>query len=376
MKHYLEIKGDNYEIGYAVGKYWGKYLKRCQKKYSRYDDKNKRELIELYIKLLSCSWKKDFTPLMINTSKYFPDIMSEVAGMEKGVAESGFITSFVNIFGLCLGETGDPSCHCSSIVAKTNNGYLMGTNDEDYTVDPLLLSKVHLKKDRGHKKFVSISHPFQLLGSAAGMNKHIAFQGNSIGFSEKVYYKIKDTWHCRVPKTILTRRMLDMDSIDEIKHLLKSYHCTLPNHHYIISHNKAFSVDVVPKVDNINCSKGSLVKIIKIKDRHFHTNHFLKGNRSQQKDYLNDDSWEWSNKKDLKDSKARFKKLSDRLQMKSLMSVDDIRIILLGMAKEYKKFTSASLLFKMSDRESFCESLFYFNKKKSVSLCIKKSSKV
>ncbi len=361
MNNYLEIKGSNYEIGYAAGKYWGKYFKQCRKRYSRQKERNKRQVIDKYIDWLSCSWKNEFAPLLRNTAQYFPEIISEIAGMEKGVTDSGLKTSFVNIFSLCLGETGDAAYHCSSIVAKTKYGYVMGTNDEDCTVDPLLFAKVYLKDGKFYKKFVSVSHPFQLFGSAAGMNMHIAFQGNSIGFSTEVYNKLKSTWSCRIPKTVLSRKILDLHSIDEIKQLIQSCHCTLPNHHYIIAHDSAFSVDVIPKLGNISCSNGNSVKITKIKDRHFHTNHFLTGNWSQRQSALPDEKWEWSCNDDLKNSKDRYKKLADRLEKrKGLLEIKDIKEILLSLAKEYKKFTSASLLFEMHDRFAFCESFFYF----------------
>jgi hypothetical protein len=360
MNNYLEIKGNNYEVGYAVGRYWGKYFQQCRKKYRRVQERKKRQLIDNYIDWLSSCWKNEFAPLLRNTAQYFPEVINEVAGMEKGVNDSGLRTSFVNIFSLCLGETGDPGYHCSSIVAKTKNGYVMGTNDEDCTVDPLLLAKVSLKSGNLYKKFVSISHPFQLFGSAAGMNMHIAFQGNSIGFPRKVYNKLKTTWGYRIPKTVLSRKMLDLDSIEEIKHLLQSCHSTLPNHHYIISHDKAVSVNVVPKLDKIDCSQGNSVKITKIKDRHFHTNHFLIGNQSQRKSYLTNETWEWSWPNDLNNSKERYKKLNDKLEKKSLLDIEGIKEILLGMAKEYKSSTSASLLFEMHNRWAFCENFFYF----------------
>ena len=365
MRNFLEIKGSHYEIGYHLGKYWGDYFQKLEK--NKGQGRQKKKLVEKYlhewISRESRYWNREYEPLLENTMKHFPEIIYEIEGMEKGVTESGLSTSLMNMFELCLAETGDKECHCSSMVAKTKRGFVLGTNDEYTSVYPLLFAKVSLENGESSKRFASISHPFQLLGSAAGMNKHIAFQGNSIGFSNEVYQNLKKTWDCRIPKTVLSRKMLEMDDIDEVKSLLESYHTTLPNHHYIVSHDRAVSVDVVPKLDDIDRFKGNAIKIIEIKDRHLHTNHFLKGNRSRQKPYLKDDIWEWACEEDRDDSKIRYEKLLKETQItKNQLDYKSIKEILQGMAHEDKKHTSASIFFEMNKCTAHCESFFYFDK--------------
>jgi len=358
MKNFKEIQGSHYKIGYEVGKYWGDYFQ----KYKKNKGQDQQEaVIKKYLKdLISHKWNRELEPLLENTMKHFPDIIYEIAGMEKGVTESGLRTSLMSMFELSLGETGDESCHCSSIVAKTKKGFIMGTNDEDDDVYPLLFAKVSLENGKSSKRFASISHPFQLFGSAAGMNKQIAFQGNSIGFSDDVYQKLKKSWNLRIPKTVLSRKMLEMDNIDEVKSLLESCHTTLPNHHYVISHDRAFSVDVVPKLDNIERSKGNTIKIIEIKDRHFHTNHFIEGKGSRRKSYLTGETWKWSRAEDCNDSEDRFMKLE--VETNNPLNYESVKKILQDLAREYDDRTSASIFFKMSKRAAYCESSFYYDK--------------
>lgn len=361
MQNYLNIQGSNYEIGRKAGRFWGDYFQKYSKTLK--EGNQGKNLVNRYLnKWIKDDWSHDFAPLLENTMKYFPDIMDEIAGMAKGVTDSGLRTSLTSVFALCLGETGDEGCHCSSIVARTDNGYVMGTNDEDYSdVDPLLFAKVSLRTGTSNKEFVSISYPFQLFGSAAGMNRYIAFQGNSIGFPDKVYQQIKDSWACRIPKTVLSRKMLEKNNMRAIQHLLESCHTTLPNHHYIMSHDKAFSVDVVPRLETI-CYDGNVVKIIEIEDKHFHTNHFLKATGSTRKTYLKD--WKWADKRDRADSEERYEKLKEELATKELLDYESIKEILQSMAaeKKYKGHTSGSLFFKISKRAALCESFFYFGK--------------
>lgn len=360
MRNFKEIQGSHFKIGYDLGKYWGNYFQKHNNIQGQ--DKRKKRLVKQYLKWISHpDWNSELEPLLENTMKHFPDIINEIAGMEKGVTESGLSTSLMNIFDLCLGETSNEKCHCSSIVAKTKNGFMMGTNDEDYdNVYPLLFAKVALENGKSSKRFASISHPFQLFGSAAGMNKHIAFQGNSIGFSDDVYQKLKKSWGLRIPKTVLSRKMLEMDDIDQIKSLLESCHTTLPNHHYIIAHDGAFSVDVVPNLDNIDHFKGNTINIIEIKDQHFHTNDFLKDNGSRRKSYLTGETWKWSLEEDRDDSEKRYEKL--KAETRNLLDYESIKNILQSMALDYKDRTSASIFFKMNKRTAYCESSSYFDK--------------
>ena len=118
---------------------------------------------------------------------------------------------------------------------------------------------------------------------------------------------------------------------------------------------------MVPKLEDIGLCVGNTVKITKIKDKHFHTNHFLKGNGSSRKSYLKDDKWKWSNKRDRDESEERYIKLKESTT--NLLDYESIKKILQNMAaeKKYKGHTSGSIFFEMSKSNAFCESIFYFD---------------
>jgi hypothetical protein len=238
----VNFEGNYAKIGEELGFWWGKYFKEIQnqKLYK------KHPICKKYVKWLQGGdlWEDKFSPLLNNVIMLFPEVIEEINGITRGVRKAKWDKiSFLDIFAFCLAETGVRNYNCSSIILKDNGGLLIAHNDEEETIYPLLLSKVKLTNNLTYKTFISISYPFQLFGSAAGMNSNFAFQGNSIGcYNRKLRYR----WADSIPKTILSRKMLELETIDEIEELFRQHNSTLPNHHYIAFRDKAFSISMRP----------------------------------------------------------------------------------------------------------------------------------
>ena len=357
----LELKGDNFEIGRGLGKFWGNYFCKLNK---IKNDKRIKELHDKCKKLLDKNeyeeWlqknhieKKEYGKLLTNMVQQFPALFDELVGMNVGINESkiGFKASLFGLFTCWLSETDESFTAynaCSSVLLKIKDGFYLAHSDENNAVYPLVVAHVSLKTKDKDSHFISISHPFQLLGSAAGMNHNFAFQGNSIGCKKDIFDKLRDTWHERIPKTVFTRMMLEMSSMDEIKTLYeKNYASTLPNHHYVAFDDKAYSIEVrlSPKQKLIVCP-------LKGEKPHIHTNHFLDQRRDKNDKYE-------------KESKGRWNRLKEK--MEGIKSEEkDVRDKFLEFLHDRKNKlinrTSGSFFFKIQQRKPLsCKGELYFD---------------
>lgn len=366
--NYLDIVGSYYKVGYKTGRWWGEYFLKNKetkvvKKFLRWCN---------YIDYFQNSWdsrNEIHAPLLRNTMQWYPEIIEEIAGIEKGVSDAFHYhkkrvrVSFLDMFCLMLGETDDGDYNCSSAVLKTPKGYLLAHNDEYMARYPVLMAKVALKTARGVKRFISVSYPFQLLGSSAGTNDFLAFSGNTIGCREQIA-SLRSTWQHRVPLSVFPRKLLEATTIDEVKNLFSKNHITLPSHHYVIFSNKAYSVQIRPLLYP-SADPRNQVKVINIeKDVHCHTNHFV-----LKKGY--DKKWMYHLWGAL-ESKIRYEYLSDALASQDVCDELHTKKVFLKMANHsrYSKQTAASYFFNVEKKRSSLEGHFYFGKgfTKSVSL--------
>lgn len=307
----IKLNGNNFEIGRKLGKFWGDYFGVLDQRIPV-----KRHLYYDYREWLQDNEIDNARgTLLKNMTCQFPHLYDELVGMNVGINESsiGFKTSLFGLFTCWLAE----SDLCSSVVLKTSNGYFLAHSDEYDGQYPMLVADVSLDVEGKTKYFHSVSHPFQLLGSAVGMNQNFAFQGNSIGYNKDTLKKLQASWDKRIPKTVFTRMMLEMSSIEEIKAIYQKNSSTLPNHHFVVFPEMAYSVEVKP--DN-----GNGVAVQKLKNYlQVHTNHFLE-----------DTSGAWEDK-DFKESKTRYSCLET--VMKGVNASEQIQEKFIKFLKTYKQ---------------------------------------
>jgi hypothetical protein len=356
--NYIEISGSPYNLGYQTGRWWAEYFLRNRKveavkAFLRWCN---------YIDYFQHSWDSKneiHAPLLRNTMQWYPEIIEEIAGIEKGVSDAfhdhktKVNVSFLDMFCLMLGETDDGDYNCSSAVFRTPAGYLLAHNDEYLARYPVLVAKVAMKTTGSVRRFISVSYPFQLLGSSAGTNGFLAFSGNTIGCKAQVA-ALRATWACRVPLAIFPRKLLEATSIKEVKDLFSKHHITLPSHHYVIFRNQAYSLQIRPLL-RPSSDPGNQIRVIKIGgDVHCHTNHFL-----TDKGY--DKKWAYY-KPGERESLRRHQYLSDALKHQDVCDELHIKKVFLDMAQHsrYRQQTAASLFFKVAAKQSSLEGHFYF----------------
>ncbi len=346
----IQLEGNNFEIGRGLGKYWGDYFTKLNKEIPC-----QRHLYYDYREWLQdTNIDEDRGKLLTDMVRQFPSLFDELVGMTIGINESkiGFEVTIFGLFTCWLAETD----LCSSVVLKTSDGYFLAHSDEYDGQYPMVVADVSLEVKKGKTKyFHSVSHPFQLLGSAVGMNQNFAFQGNSIGCNKDTLKKLQASWDKRIPKTVFTRMMLEMSTIDEIEAIYQKYPSTLPNHHYVIFPDKAYSVEVIPDSDK-GVEKQKLNN-----DIHVQTNHFL-SNTSKK--------WQCSG---FEESKTRRRELGST--MNGVNTAEQVQEKFIKFLKTYKqegeilvKRTSGSFFFTVQkDKPLSCEVHLFYGKKEIIS---------
>ncbi len=341
---WLTFEGTHFEIGYLLGKYW---ISRIQ---SLPDESGGTEFLEQYnyIKWLNDPWNEEHEPLLGYFLEHFPDLIEELSGMVQGINDYGgkIRTTFPTLFGLLLGEVDEEVFGCSTIACRSGSETLLAHNEEDDKFRfPLCFAHVSLKSEQGSKKFLSVSHPFQLFGSSVGATPSFAFTGNSIKMDKQRKARIRESLRCRVPKTVLSRLMLEQEGIPAVKRLLSAHHSTLPNHWFVADTKNIWSVQLLPLAFGYLSPKSQMIWVSVKEAIAFHTNHFQGLDRSYTT---------WSgNKAYQKESERRLKKLIALQASEKDCSAAGLRKVLLSLrnsSKYLERNTAATILFKVQPK--------------------------
>lgn len=346
---WVKFVGGYYEIGYQLGYWWTKELRRIRQYPA---GRNFMEKMGSHYKgWLGSGWSDSYLPLFSNVLMHFPEIIEEIAGMSQGARDGGMETSLLDMFGLAMGETDEQKLSCTSFVVKTKAGHLMAHNEEECQRFPLVCAKVSLKTKDENITFVSVSYPFQLLGSCVGMSKHLAFQGNSIGCMDQ-HEMLMQTWANRIPKTIFSRKLLEMKGYKEVVSLYKNFHSTLPNHQYLMAGNKAFSLEIRPILNPAHAEADKQLMVNPIgTDGHLQTNHF---HHSEGIDLR----WRWGSF--CKESQLRWLMLEHYFRKHSVINPDGAMEVLKLMQFRYAKTTSASFVIQQTRNRFSMQGIYYF----------------
>lgn len=352
---WLTFEGTHFQIGYELGKYW---ISRIQ---SLSDDPDGKEFLKEYnyIKWLNDPWNKKHEPLLGYFLEHFPDLVEELSGMVQGVNDYGgkIRTTFPTLFGLLLGEVDEEVFGCSTIACRFGNEILLVHNEEDDNFRfPLCFAHVRLESDKGNKEFLSVSHPFQFFGSSVGATPSFAFTGNSIKMDRQRKARIRGSLRCRVPKTVLSRLMLEQEGIPAVKRLLGAHHSALPNHWFIADTKNIWSAQLLPLAFGYLSPKSQMIWVRVKEAIAFHTNHFQG---------LSETYTTWScNKAYQKESAKRLRKLISLQASEKDCSAAGLRNVLLSLRNsgEYlEKTTAATIIFKVQPKGVSGDADNYFN---------------
>lgn len=344
------FRGDYFAVGYQHATWWIKYLQGLRD--GDYDSYFRR--------LLTRCWKPRFNPLFENTLSAFPEVITEISGMAQALLDEGYRTSLRHVFANCIGETGSKSSQCTAFVAFDGANPILAHNEEEAGVDPLCIATVTLTGNGSPRRFMAAAYPFQLFGSAfGGVNAYLAFQGNSIGYRNHIQ-AIEDTWHQRLPKTVITRKWLECSSVREALDVAAGYLFSLPSHHYFLTPCRAYSVEVRPTT-KFACHPPEQFSSKILTNIHCHTNHFMENG-------VPDREWEWKHVADRAESLQRLAFVSSRAERASSMGREQAERIISTVARhrEYRHKTSASFVVESVNNGFVVAVSAWFNKTKHV----------
>lgn len=354
MRNFVEISGNNYEVGKLIGQWWGDY-------FEEQINKNNQGINKSYLSWLIEDMSDYYKELYDNTERNFPDLIEEIEGMAKGINNSKLqLKKKVTPKQVFVRSLWEGKRSCTSAIFRKKNGYLLCHNLEDDSppgcadgIFPLCFSKVKLHSNNYERSFISISYPFSLLGTV-GINQYLAYQGNTIGDKGKT---TTQSWHKRIPSSVFQRKLLEMTSKEEIEEFLNKYYITIPGHNYIVFHDKAYSLEIRPTT--IREKPEQQYKLIPREDDfHIHTNYF------RYQDYHVDNNWLYPHEKINESiSDWRFDKLTEFTGKYSNKDTEDQEIMefFTSLAKVNYKYTSASLFFDISGEKKICSGSFYFD---------------
>jgi isopenicillin-N N-acyltransferase-like protein len=247
---YLEIAGDYREIGFQVGKYFGKNIRTVIER----RDEWHQHLLEL---LQSREGKQKSREYLQLTQKHFPHLLEEIRGMADG---SGI--HFDAIWAMCikseLAVVEEEPEGCSTIaVQNTDNIWLIHNEDGNMAYDGLMFC-IKVMPPSG-VSFVSLVYPGIMTGNGLSINsKGIIQTTNYIGSTES---------EIGIPRYILGRALLEVKDLNEAVDIVTLEPRAYPYHHNIgsLSENKYLSLETTPESWEVKESTGI----------YYHTNHLL-----------------------------------------------------------------------------------------------------
>lgn len=245
MENYLPLfkaKGNNYEIGYSIGKQAKDYI------HAALDQKLLKLGLE-YFNILKPNW---FEKMKSNGFKFYPKYMEEL----KGLAE-GSLVNYDDILKLNWLASSELES-CSTLIMKTDKDMIL-VHNEDMMFENGKYSYICDIETENRIRFIVFCYPGTLPGNAFGFNSNgIIFSGNDVPHPEQ---------KPGLPRILNDRALCEADSIDcVINILLKEKRSTGFNHN-IISQKEFRAINIEYTANRF--------EVTEIRDKYFHTNHYL-----------------------------------------------------------------------------------------------------
>lgn len=301
MLKFIEVKGNDYEIGYQIGQYFKKYLKN---KIIEFD--KKVHLVNNEIELLRNKLEKTF-----------PNLLQEIYGRADGadIKRSSFLLMvFPEIYERIDG--------CTTVIVKKQKSVLFAHNEDNvsFNLDNVAL----VKYNYGDRFIISYTMAERLAGSA------FSYNSSGLLFSSNYVYS-EDLNLDNLSRYIVVRDIINSKSVEEVLQKLKNSDVA-----------SAFSLNVLDTNTNrvINIEKDVHdIYVTEIKDKYARSNHFH--------------AKEHDESEDPKDSKFRYEKaneLINKLDIEACCLNDLINILKYQtdnyyecVYKQYGKFMNLSV---------------------------------
>ena len=260
----LEIKGTYHQIGYQIGKRFGKHIEKVIRRRSNWHSK--------LLTILNSREGRDYSKELLRlTQKYFPHLLQEIRGMADGAG-----ISFHRIWAMCIksellarmpqqlsGETCVQAREsimpgCSTIFFRDkNNAWLFHNEDGNAAYqDVMFMTKV---TPPSGVRFISMVYPGIITGNGPNLNDRGVIQTtNYIGSTKS---------QTGIPRYVISRAVLEAKDAKEAVEITTCQPRCYPSHHHIASFTDQtyYSIETTPEEEQIEEPDGV----------YFHTNHLI-----------------------------------------------------------------------------------------------------
>jgi predicted choloylglycine hydrolase len=278
---YLEVRGSYEQIGFQIGKYFGKNMKEIIQQRSEWHS----QLINI---LNTKKGRLVSKELLRITQKHFPHILQEVKGTADGAGISFDYIWAMAIKSELLGLENDPD-GCSSIFFRDKNNIWLFHNEDGHSAYKNLMFALKVIPPSG-VSFISLVYPGIIPGNGPSLNNRGIIQAtNYIGSSKS---------EIGIPRYVIGRAILEAKSAQEAIDIATMQPRSYPYHHHIGNMNDQtyFSVETTPGLSQVKEPEGL----------YFHTNHLL---FEQTKNYKYEDE-DYKNTSSI----SRYKAIKDELK--------------------------------------------------------------
>jgi predicted choloylglycine hydrolase len=281
----LEVKGSYQQIGYQIGRAFGKNIKKViERRFSWHDN-----LLEILRSKKSRQRSKEYLRI---TEKHFPHLLDEIKGMADGAG-----LHFDSVWALCIKSelmAFDPEpTGCSTIFYSEGKNKGLFHNEDGHQAYDGQMFVINVEPPSGIN-YLYFVYPGTITGNGPGFNKEGIFQTTNYISSTKSKIGL--------PRYILGRAVLEVKTIKEAIEILTLEPRAYPYHHNIgsMTEGKYLSLETTPE-------KWEIQEPSEI---YFHTNHLLfektKMYQFQDQDYINTSSL------------SRFQVIKDNIQNLSM----------------------------------------------------------
>jgi predicted choloylglycine hydrolase len=247
---HLEITGSYYDIGYQIGKYFGKNIETVIQRRKKWH----HQLMEIQN---SSEGKQKSWEYRRLTQKHFPHLLQEINGMADG---SGI--HFDAIWAICikseLAAIDKEPEGCSTITFQHEGNIWLFHNEDGNMAYGDMMFLVKVNPPSGIS-FMSLVYPGIITGNGPSLNNRGIIQTtNYIGSTES---------QIGIPRYLLGRALLEAKTLDEAIDIARFEPRAYPYHHNLgsLSENKYLSLETAPGSWEVKEPTGM----------YCHTNHLL-----------------------------------------------------------------------------------------------------
>lgn len=244
----IEVEGTHRQVGQSIGETMGEAIRESLEVH--------KERTPDFPNLLNKS-----LPYYSYTKEIFPDLIDEMYGIAEASHVDPTEFFFINnrevydIFEEDDLADQDKDDHCTIAVSFSNNGTLIGHNEdwEPSAIDQLYL----LRATIDHHTIFGLAYAPCIPGGAA--------MTNSSGLVQCIN-EIHQTTQFGVPKSFLARAVLDCQSLDEAEELLRTTKRASGYNHVLVQGGELRNIEIA----------GDKIAVEKVTDgTYVHTNHYV-----------------------------------------------------------------------------------------------------